>query len=126
MDRNNDPLIHTNRFQPPASMKTSEQLAQERTSRIYKNTHNVSEVSKLPKDVRFWAVSQESMRYDSGYGDRGATDMCEMKYLVITWFEDEEALEAWVLKAVEERKTYQIFRAEPVNTEVKAVFSIKN
>jgi hypothetical protein len=109
--------------------KTPEQLERERVAaearKIWDETHSVSEISKLPSDVRYWGLAQESMTYDSGYGERGQPDMSTTQYLSITYFDTDEALEAWVLKAVENRKTYKIFRAEPVNTQVKAVFSIQ-
>ncbi len=97
---------------------------QQRRTRLYKETHRVSELSKLPTDIRYWGISQDSMTYDSGYGDNGRPDMCTSQYLTIAWFESDEALEAWVLERVERRESYKIFRAEPVNTQVKAVFSI--
>jgi hypothetical protein len=109
---------------------TPEQTAAEKVRvdkhrRVYSHTHPVSEISKLPSDVRYFAIVQDSMTYDSGYGDRGQPDMSTMQLLNLTWFEDDEALEAWVLKAVEDRKSYRIVRVEPVKTEVKAVFSIQ-
>lgn len=112
-----------------AGSKTPEQLQQkheaEIRSRIYKATHSVSELSKLPTDVRYWGIGTRSMTYDSGYGRNGQPDMTTDHLLTITWFETDEALEAWVLQRVEARDSYKVFRAEPVQTEVKAVFSIK-
>lgn len=107
-----------------ASQKTVEQPKQKLRS-LYDRTHPVAEISKLPADVRYFAIEQTSMTYDSGYGHNGQPDMCTSKFLSLVWFEDEEALEAWVLKAVEDRKSYRIVRIEPVKTEVKAVFSIQ-
>lgn len=119
-------IHHTpgNRFPDEPAPKTPEQLKQEKSRRTYANTHSVSEVSKLPSDVRYWALEQSSMTYDSGYGERGQSDMTTSQLLNVIWFEDDEALEEWVIKAVEQRKTYRIFRVEPVKTEVKAVFSV--
>lgn len=95
-------------------------LKEERARSLYDRTHHVSEVSKLPSDTRYWALEQTSMTYDSGYGEHGRPDMCTSQFMNVVCFDDEEALQDWVLKAVEQRKTYRIFRAEPV----KAVFSI--
>jgi hypothetical protein len=105
---------------------TSQQLEQERRRRVYNETHHVSELSKLPADVRYWGIVEDSITYDSGYGDRGQPDMTTSHYLNITWFESEEALETWVLDQVERRKSYKIFRAHPIQTEVRAVFSFKD
>lgn len=105
--------------------KTEEELRREKLLRVGKHTHSINNISTLPTDIRYWALMQESMRYGSGYAERGEYDST-MEYLSVTWFDDEEALEAWVLRAVEDKKTYKVFRAEPVSTEVKAVFSIKN
>jgi hypothetical protein len=102
-----------------------EKERQAKITRVYNNTHTVSEVSKLPATTKYFAIVQDSMTYDSGYGERGERDMCTSQILNLVWFEDDEALEAWVLKAVEERKSYRIARVEPVKTEVKAVFSIQ-
>lgn len=104
-------------------MMTPEQQLKHR--RVYDHTHSVSEVSKLPPDVRYFAIEQSSMTYDSGYGHNGQADMCTSQLLNLIWFDDDEALEAWVLAAVEQRKSYRIVRIEPVKTEVKAVFSIQ-
>jgi hypothetical protein len=105
--------------------KTEEELRREKLLRVGKHTHTATSIKTLPSDIRYWALTQESMRYDSGYGTERGYD-CTMEYLSVTWFDDEEALEAWVLRAVEDKKAYKVFRAEPVSTEVKAVFSIKN
>jgi hypothetical protein len=107
---------------PPAVSPEKER--QMKLTRVYNNTHSVSEVSKLPSTTKYFAIVQDSMTYDSGYGDHGQPDMCTSQLLNLVWFEDDEALEAWVLKAVEERKRYSIVRVEPVKTEVKAVFSV--
>lgn len=96
----------------------------QRRSRLYKETHTVSELSKLPTDVRYWGIGTRTMTYDSGYGRNGQPDMTTDHILTITWFESDEALEAWVLQQAERRESYKVFRAEPVNTQVKAVFQI--
>jgi hypothetical protein len=108
---------------PPEVSPEKERVEKQR--RVFLYTHNVSEVSKLPTTTKYFAIVQDSMTYDSGYGERGQPDMSTIQLLNLTWFEDDEALEAWVLKAVEERKSYRIVRVEPVKTEVKAVFSIQ-
>lgn len=96
----------------------------QRRTRLYNQTHHVSDLSKLPSDIRYWGISSRTFTYDSGYGRNGQADMCTDHLLSITWFESDEALEAWVLQKVESRESYKIYRAEPVNTQVKAVFSI--
>lgn len=113
-------------YKPAAVTKTEQENEGERRTRLYNQTHSVSDLSKLPTDVRYWGITQDSMTYDSGYGHNGQPDMCTTQYLTIVWFESDEALEAWVLQQVESRKSYKVFRAEPVNTRVKAVFSIEN
>ena len=111
---------------PPAS--TPEELARkaraEAHRKIYDATHHISEISALPTDARYFALYQESITYDDGYGERGESSVSTRKYIGVVYFDTDEALEAWVLQAVEQRKTYRIIRAEPVKTEVKAVFSI--
>jgi len=119
------PRLSGTRFPDDPAPKTAEQLKQEKSRRVYSHTHSVSEVSKLPPDVRYFAFEQSSSTYDSGYGRNGQSDMCTSQEIRLTWFEDDEALEAWVLSAVEQRKSYRIVRVEPVKTEVKAVFSIQ-
>lgn len=98
-------------------------LQREVNARISNDTHSVSVLSELPSDARYWGIGTRSMTYDSGYGRDGRSDMQTERLLTITWFGSDEALEAWVLKRVEARESYKVFRAEPVNTQVKAVFS---
>ena len=105
---------------------TPQELEQQRRRAIYDQTHHVSSIDKLPADVRYWGIKNESYRYDTGYGERGQPDYSTAEYLSVTWFETEEALEAWVLERVEAREKYRIFRAHPIQTEVKAVFSFKD
>jgi len=113
---------------PPPSETPAQlmnRLQREVNARISNDTHSVSDLSKLPSDARYWGIGTRSMTYDSGYGHDGRSDMQTDHLLTITWFGSDEALEAWVLKRVESRESYKVFRAEPVNTQVKAVFSIQ-
>lgn len=125
-DKANHPQIHANRFPPEAKAPTAQELEQQRRSRIYKNQKHLSasDFKNFPTETKFWGLKTETHTYDSGYGDRGQPDMTTSSNWTITVFEDEEALEAWVLDCVEHRYTYKIIRAEPVKTEVKAVFSV--
>lgn len=128
VDTANDPLIHCNRFPPePAPKQKSEQeLRQEKYRRISDATHHLdaSSFKGFPTDAKYWGIKSESIHYDSGYGDRGQPDMTTSYYPSISIFDTEEALEAWVLERTERREAYKIIRAEPVKTEVKAVFSV--
>jgi hypothetical protein len=89
--------------------------------RIRNQTHRASVLSELPTSVRYWGICERSVTTTSGYPD----DLTQHLYLDITWFESEEALEAWVLQQVEARNSYKVFRSEPVVTEVKAVFTMR-
>ena len=122
-DTANHPTIHTNRFEP-VKQKTDAELQREREQRSYRETHSLGEISKLPQEARYWGMTTETMTYDSGYGDHGKPDMTTSTYWQIVWFETDTALEDWVLKQVKDNKPYQVIRAEPVSTTVKAVFSI--
>lgn len=105
---------------------TPQELEQQRRRAIYDQTHHVSSIDKLPADVQYWGIVDRTITYDSGYGDRGQPDMTTDTYLSITYFDTEKALEAWVLQKVESRTRYKIFRAHPIQTEVKTVFSFKD
>ena len=125
-DKANHPQIHTNRFAPAEPAPTSQQLEQQRRRTISDASHHLSaqDFKDFPTTVKYWGLKTESMTYDSGYGDRGQTDMTTSYHWSIWTFDTEEALEAWVLERVERRETYKVIRAEPVKTEVKAVFAI--
>lgn len=105
---------------------TSQQLEQHRRRTIGDATHSLSaqDIKDFPTEVKYWGLKTDSMTYDSGYGRNGQQDMSTSHHWSIVVFDTDEALEAWVLERVEHRDTYHVIRAEPVKTEVKAVFSI--
>lgn len=97
----------------------------EKYRRDYDATHHASTIKQLPTTTKYWALEEHTRTYDSGYGHSGSPDMVTDTSLSVVYFDTDEALEAWVLSAVEQRKSYKVFRVEPVNIEVKAVFSIQ-
>ena len=105
---------------------TSQQLEQQRLRTINDSTHQLSaqDFKDFPTEAKYWGLKAESMTYDSGYGRNGQSDMSTSYHWSIVFFDNDEALEAWVLNCEKHRLTYKIIRAEPVKTEVKAVFSI--
>jgi len=105
---------------------TAQELEQQRRRRIYDEQKSLSayDLKDFPTTTKYWGLKTESHTYDSGYGERGQPDMTTSHNWSITVFESDEAMEDWVLKCVERRDTYRIIRAEPVKTEVKAVFSV--
>ena len=105
---------------------TTKELEQQRLQRIRAATRSLSatELKDFPTEAKYWGLKTESHSYDSGYGHNGQRDMTTSHDWAIVVFDNEEALEAWVLQRVERRDTYRIIRAEPVKTEVKAVFSV--
>lgn len=108
------------------SREATKELERQRLQRIRAATHSLSatELKDFPTEVKYWGLKTESHSYDSGYGRDGRIDMTTSHDWAIVVFDNEEALEAWVLERVERRDTYRIIRAEPVKTEVKAVFSV--
>lgn len=114
------------KLEPAKASPTTQELEQQRRRRVYDNQKplSASDLKDFPTEAKFWGLKTQSMTYDSGYGRNGHPDMTTSNYWSITVFADEEALEAWVLNCVERRETYRIIRAEPVKTEVKAVFSV--
>jgi hypothetical protein len=111
---------------PAKAAPTAQELEQQRRRRIYDEQKSLSayDLKDFPTEAKYWGLKTESHTYDSGYGERGQPDMTTSHSWSITVFESEEALEAWVLDRVERRETYRVIRAEPVKTEVKAVFSV--
>ncbi len=125
--RNGDPWpedIKPKQAAKPAP--TAQELEQKRRRSISEATHHLNphDVKDFPTTAKYWGLKPESQTYDSGYGHNGQPDMTTSYYWSIVTFDTEEALEAWVLERVERRDTYKIVRAEPVKTEVKAVFSV--
>lgn len=119
----NHPTIHTNRF---GDGKSEVETARDRMVRISQNTFHFSTLDKMPKEAMYVAFTQESIRYDSGYGDHGSPDMCTTNYVSMVGFGTEEALEAFVLTQADRKNSYKVFYLKPVETEVKAIFSIKD
>lgn len=105
---------------------TTQELEQQRRRQIYADQKSLSahDLKDFPTTAKYWGLKTESATYDSGYGHNGQPDMTTSHYWSITIFESDEALEDWVLQRVERHETYKIIRAEPVKTEVKAIFSI--
>ena len=105
---------------------TSQELEHQRRRAISNATHYLSaqDLKDFPTTAKFWGLKPETNTYDSGYGDRDRPDMTTAYTWSIVVFDTDEALEAWVLECVERRETYRIIRAEPVKTQVKAVFSV--
>ena len=108
------------------TIQTSLELEQQRRRAISDASQCLSaeDLKNFPTEAKYWGLKTESMTYDSGYGKYGQPDMSTSHHWSIVVFDTDEALEAWVLKCVERRETYRVIRAEPVKTEVKAVFSI--
>lgn len=98
---------------------TPRALQREVELRIANHTHRCSMLSSLPTTTKYWAVVQESVIQDD-YGPA-----IPVPTLGFVWFDDEEALQAWVLDALKSNRQHRIFRAEPVKTEVKTVFTVQ-
>lgn len=110
----------------PERTPTPQELEQKRRRTISDATHYLSaqDLKDFPTEEKYWGLKTETCTYDSGYGERGQPDMTTAHNWTITVFDTMEALEAWVLQCVERRETYRVVKAEPVKTEVKAVFSV--
>ena len=124
--RDGSPWPEDRKRQMATPAPTAQQLEQQRRRTIGDATHHLSaqDLKDFPTTVKYWGLKTESMTYDSGYGKHGQPDMSTSHHWSIAVFDTDEALEAWVLERVERRETYRIIRADPVKTEVKAVFSI--
>ena len=109
-----------------APAPTLQELEQQRRRSISDSTHYLSaqDLKDFPTTVKYWGLKTETNTYDSGYGRHGQPDMTTAHTWSIVVFDTDEALQTWVLERVERRETYRVIRAEPVKTEVKAVFSI--
>lgn len=103
---------------------TPRALQREVELRIANHTHRCSMLSSLPTSAKYWAVVQGSFVATSHQRNEYDHETT-VSTLEIVWFDDEEALQAWVLDALKSNRQHRIFRAEPVKTEVKTVFSIQ-
>lgn len=94
----------------------------------YTNRHYANTLSALPTDARFWAIYEDSITYDSGYGDRGGRDMVTDQLTRIVWFDTKADLEEWVLENSKKEYSkckFKLFMAEPVNFEITVSVSVK-
>lgn len=90
--------------------------------------HYAQSLSALPAETKFWAIYEDSITYDSGYGDRGGRDMVTEQLTRIVWFDTKADLEEWVLeqsKTEYSKKKFKLFKSEPVNFEITVAVSVK-
>jgi hypothetical protein len=127
------------RGQAATPPRTEDELRKEkqlRHSRIYDDTIHLSvdtqlgysstkQKERFPTEPRMAVIYNRQYSYDSGYGHNGAADNCTGTSTEIEYFLTDEALEDWVIKATKDRKTFRVVQITPVETEVKAVFSVK-
>lgn len=81
----------------------------------------VSELKKLPSGEHLAVLVEKQFIGDDGYG--GRTSELVMEYIA---FENEQALERWVVAATASRTTFRIIRTKPVSYTVRAVFSLES
>jgi len=96
----------------------------ERHRFIYNSTHPASEVSKIPEGAHFAVLCNESMRYDDGYGDeRSGPSYSTMNYLSYIYFDNEAALNAWILEH-HQKKTFKVIHVKPVEFELRTTIKV--
>lgn len=98
----------------------------EEYSRMYKQTHHISSVDKIPETAHFVVLQNESRSYPSSYGDGGNESCIYMQYIA---FDSEEALKYWITKEMKDsysRKTYKVFHIKPVSVVTHQSLEIKS
>lgn len=96
----------------------------------YDKTHCISSLDKIPKDAHYVVLIQSSASYPDPYentnprGDQYITH----QYLEYVWFEDQEALDAWIMedaKTMYLKKKYRVLKVTPVEVELHTTLKIK-
>ena len=90
--------------------------------------HYANSLSALPAETKFWAIYEDSITYDSGYGDRGGRDTVTDQLTRIVWFDTKANLEEWVLEQTKteyNKKKFKLFKSEPVSFEITVAVTVK-
>lgn len=98
----------------------------EAASRIYRETHHVSQVKDIPDHGHFAVLVNDTYSYDDGYGNdggygRNATGHT-IGYIV---FDTDAALQAWIIEN-HSKKTYKVVKVQAVGIELKTVITIRD
>ena len=98
----------------------------ERRSRIYKATHSISDVTKLPAQGEHYAVLvNDSYSSHDGYSEREGGGYSTTNIATYIKFDDLEALEAWIL-ANHLAKKFVVLRSRIIDVKLKTVLNLDN
>lgn len=90
---------------------------------VFERTHYISNVANIPASVHFAVVQESQIHHDDGYG--GSTYTSTLTYIC---FDDEEALNAWILKEKESmsyKKPYKVLHVNPnVSVDINVQVSV--
>lgn len=91
----------------------------------YDATHHVSNVSKIPKTPHYAVIVNESKSYPDSYSSSGSymTD----SYTQYIYFDNEQALNAWVLDQSTKaygHKEFRVFYVNPVEVKLHTTMEI--
>lgn len=92
----------------------------EARSRIYRSTHHASEVKSIPDTAHFAILVNETYTQDDGYNGSSYSN-----YLQYVFFDNDEALQAWIIEN-HLKKTYKVISVKPVEVELKTTITIKD
>jgi hypothetical protein len=95
----------------------------------YSKTHPISTLDKFPANAHYAVLIQSQRSYPDPYEDtnRGGTATITDNILEYCWFEDQEALNAWVLDEAKStyKKKYKVIKVNPVEVELHTTMRIK-
>lgn len=92
-------------------------------SRNYSATHHISDIKGVPDTSHFAILCDEQYHQHDYYDKNGGSYASPMlRYIV---FDDERALNAWILDSSNATKKYKVVRVNPVEVKVHTTVTIK-
>ena len=84
-------------------------------------THTASHISEIPTTTHVVVLLQDTMRYDSGYGN-GESDST-LHYFNYVYFDSDEALEHWIIENAKAK--FRVFKITPMKVELKTIVTVQ-
>ena len=107
----------------PTASKEEPHITYDRRNRISKATHNHATVEKVPPQAHFAVLVNEQYHSHDGYSEREGGGYRAFDALHYITFDDEEALEYWILEN-HTKKTFMVIHVKPVDVKLKTVINL--
>jgi len=93
----------------------------------YAKTHSISSLENFPTTAHFAVLIASSFSRMDQWSDmnNGQPFQSSTNVLEYVWFEDDEALNAWLLDKHNMNKTHKVIRVNPVEVKLHTTVEIK-